>query len=136
MQAVIVSSKFKISSISKIAIQEFQKMPYAFIQGKRIDNSEFMFSEADFLRRNQVDVISLIIWLKQRASTNQAYTDAIERLREYVLDMIVDFSVDWEIGQTGEKEANEPDLDLNVEIELPRNILKKPHIGVVFSSKG
>lgn len=57
-------------------------------------------------------------------------------MRQYVLDMVVDFIVDWEIGQLGEKEADEPDLDLNAENELPGNILKKPHRGIVFSSKG
>ncbi|CAH1445404.1 unnamed protein product [Lactuca virosa] len=36
----------------------------------------------------------------------------------------------------GEKEAEEPNLDLNMENETARNMLKKPHKGVVFSSKG
>ncbi|CAI9298224.1 unnamed protein product [Lactuca saligna] len=72
---------------------------------------------------------------EQRASTNDAYEDALQCLRQYVLDMVIDFGVDWEIGQLGEKEAKEPNLDLNMENELPGNKLKKLHRGVVFSSK-
>ncbi|CAI9274276.1 unnamed protein product [Lactuca saligna] len=136
IQVVFVWSKFKIASISKIDIQKFRKMPYAFFQGKRTDNSEFMFSEADFPKINQDDIISLIIWLKQRVSTDKAYADVLQRLRQYVLDMVIDFSVDWDIGHLGEKEAEEPNFDLNMENESPANILKKPHIGVVFSFKG
>ncbi|CAI9263434.1 unnamed protein product [Lactuca saligna] len=36
----------------------------------------------------------------------------------------------------GEKEAEEPNVNLNMLNELPGNILKKPHRRVVFSSKG
>ncbi|CAH1432990.1 unnamed protein product [Lactuca virosa] len=136
IQVVFVSSTFKIASLSKIDIREFQNMPYALFQGKRTDNSEFMFSEADFLRINQADIKLLIIWLMQRESTNEAYADALQRLRQYVLYMVIDFSVEWEIGQLGEKEDDEPDLDLNMENDSPGNILKNPHRGVLFSSKG
>ncbi|CAI9274647.1 unnamed protein product [Lactuca saligna] len=78
-----------------------------------------MFFEADFPKINQDDIRSLIIWLKQRASTYKAYADVLKHLRKYVLDMVIDFSVDWEIGQLGEKEAEEPNLDLNMENESP-----------------
>ncbi|CAH1420791.1 unnamed protein product [Lactuca virosa] len=111
-------------------------MSYAFFQGRRTNNSIFMFSEADFPKINQADIRSLIIWLKQRVSTDKAYAAVLQCLRQYVLDMVIDFSVDWEIGQLGEKEAEELNLDLNMENESPGNILKKPHRGVVFSSKG
>ncbi|CAH1420039.1 unnamed protein product [Lactuca virosa] len=43
---------------------------------------------------------------------------------------------DVDIEELGQKEAEEPDLDLNMENESPGNILKNPHRGVVFSSKG
>ncbi|CAH1412785.1 unnamed protein product [Lactuca virosa] len=94
------------------------------------------FFEADFPRINEVDIRSLIIWLKKRATTNEAYEDALQLLRKYVLDMVIDFSVDLEIGQLGEKEVHEPDLYPNMENGSPSNILKKPHRGVVLSSKG
>ncbi|CAI9301516.1 unnamed protein product [Lactuca saligna] len=111
-------------------------MSYAFFQGRRTNKSKFMFSEADFPRINQANIRSLIIWLKQRVSIDKTYADVLQRPRQYVLDMVIDFSVDWEIGQLGEKEAEEPNVNLNMENESPRNILKKPHRGVVFSSKG
>ncbi|CAH1420741.1 unnamed protein product [Lactuca virosa] len=95
IQVVPVWSKFKIASISKIDIRKFRKMQYAFFKGRRTDNSELMFSEADFPKINQVDIRSLIIWLKQRVSTDKAYVDVLQRLRQYVLDMVIDFSVDW-----------------------------------------
>ncbi|CAI9291911.1 unnamed protein product [Lactuca saligna] len=94
IQVVPVWPNFKIASISKIDIQKFRKMPYAFFQGRRTKNSEFMFSEVDFPRINQADIISLIIWLKQRVSTDKAYADVLQRLRQYVLGMVIDFSVD------------------------------------------
>ncbi|CAH1432301.1 unnamed protein product [Lactuca virosa] len=136
IQVVYVWSKFKIFSIIKIDIRKFKKMPYAFFQGKRTDNFEIMFSEANLPKINQADIRSLLIWLKQRVSTDKAFADVLQHLRQYVLDMVIDFSVDWEIGQLGEKEAEEPILDLNMKNESPGNILKKPHRGVVFSSKG
>ncbi|CAH1413592.1 unnamed protein product [Lactuca virosa] len=136
IQVVPVWSKSKIASNSKIDIRKFRKMPYAFFQGRRTDKSEFMFSEADFPKINQADIRSLIIWLKQRVSTDKAYAEVLQRLRQYVLDMLIDFSVDWEIRQLREKEVEEPNLDLSMENESPGNILKKPHKGVVFSSKG
>ncbi|CAH1422978.1 unnamed protein product [Lactuca virosa] len=127
IKVVSVWSRFKIASISKIDIRKFRKMPYALFQGRRTDNSEFMFSEADFPKINQADIRSLIIWLKQRVSTDKAHGDVLQCPKQYVLDMVIDFSVDWEIGQLGEKEVEEPNLDLNMEIESPGNILKKPH---------
>ncbi|CAI9288704.1 unnamed protein product [Lactuca saligna] len=136
VQVVPVWSKFKIASINKIDIRKFRKIPYAFFQGRRTDNFEFMFYEADFPRINQADIRSLIIWLKQMVSTDKTCANALQRLRQYVLDMVIDFSVDWEIRQLGEKEAEEPNVNLNMENESPGNILKKPHRGVVFSSKG
>ncbi|CAI9279237.1 unnamed protein product [Lactuca saligna] len=136
IQVFPVWLKFKIALINKIDIWKFRKMPYAFFQGRRTYNSEFMFYEADFLRINQADIRSLIIWLKQRVSTDKTYADVLQRLRQYVLDMVINFNVDWEIGQLGEKEAEEPNVNLNMENESPGNILNKPHRGVVFSSKG
>ncbi|CAH1436578.1 unnamed protein product [Lactuca virosa] len=127
IQVVSVWSMFKIASIRKIDIWKSRKMPYAFFQGKRTDNSKFMFSD---------DISSLIIWLKQRAGTDKDYVDVLQRLRQYVLDMVINLSVNWEIGHVGEKEAEEPDLDLSMENDSPGNMLKKPHRGVVFSSKG
>ncbi|CAH1413456.1 unnamed protein product [Lactuca virosa] len=114
---------------------DIEEMAYAFFQGKRTNNYEFMFSEAEFPRINQGDIRSLIIWLKLKESTNEAYADALQRLRQYILYMVIHFIVDWEIGQLGEKIVHEPDLDLNVENESPGNILKTPHRGVVFFSK-
>ncbi|CAI9295466.1 unnamed protein product [Lactuca saligna] len=136
IQVFPVWSKIKTASINKIDIQKFRKMPYAFFQGRRAENYEFMFSEADFPRINQDDIRSLIIWLKQRVSTDKTYADVLQRLRQYVLDMVIDFSVDWEIGQLREKESEEPNVNLNMENESSGNILKKPHRGVVCSSKG
>ncbi|CAH1447129.1 unnamed protein product [Lactuca virosa] len=83
-----------------------------------------------FFLKKPIQVVS--VW----ASTDKAYADVLQCLRQYVLDMVIDFNVDWEIGQLGEKEAVEPNLDLNMKNESPGNILKKPHRGVVFSSKG
>ncbi|CAI9280916.1 unnamed protein product [Lactuca saligna] len=136
IHVVHVWSKFKIALINKIDIRKFRKMPYAFFQGRRRDTSEFMCSEDDFPRINQANIRSLIIWLKQRVSTDKTYADVLQHLRQYVLDMVIDFSVDWEIGYLGEKEAEEPHVNLNMENESPGKTLKKPHRGVVFSSKG
>ncbi|CAI9262498.1 unnamed protein product [Lactuca saligna] len=136
IQVIPVWSKFNISSINKIDIRKFRKMPYALFQGRRIDNSDFMFSEVDFPRINLADIRSLIIWLKQRVSTDKTYADLLQCLRKYVLDMVIDFSVDWEIGQLGENKAEEINVNLNMENDSPGNILKKPHRGLVFYSKG
>ncbi|CAI9261487.1 unnamed protein product [Lactuca saligna] len=73
---------------------------------------------------------------KKSSEISPEERNSLQPLRQYVLDMVIDFIVDWEIGQVGENEADEPDLDLNMENESPGNILKKPHKGVVFSSKG
>ncbi|CAI9289181.1 unnamed protein product [Lactuca saligna] len=74
--------------------------------------------------------------IEERASTNEAYADALWFLRQYVLDIVIDFGFDWEIRYLGENEVEEPDLELNVEKESLGNILKRPHRGLVFSSKG
>ncbi|CAI9283898.1 unnamed protein product [Lactuca saligna] len=64
-------------------------------------------------------------------STDKSYADVLQCLRQYVLDMVINLSVDREIGQLGEKEAEERNLDLNMENESSGDILKKPHRGII-----
>ena len=101
---------------------------YAEIHVTRSDDKEYIFSEADFPKVNQIDVLLALNYCYKRRKESSKKRATLKRIRQYAIQMLHDFSCDYELARYKEDKT----VDLPTQV-IPSSITN-PQPGQVSRS--